>query len=289
MCGCSAIAGLKHRSKAASASKSKVPPRRTRATSCACPPTPILESEEDSLKDTDDANMEPNADAEWHTDVKTKMPLEKMMMVVNEPPAIASADHWVKPNLDGIPSPTANHISLPSAFLPPTVSTIHEHVLALTAQVTAMQMADQDALARVNVMEQDFNTRISSMCAELSSMQLDVSTTVTLVNGLVCLVEKLQQDQVVANPSFPAPMISDVDGSSATTFNQRYLNGVFGPLVGAIPHSVGLNQTLVSRPFGHPDMQGSMFMSGQASLVPAHASPSSAVPSAASAMQSLPC
>ncbi|KAG0695462.1 hypothetical protein DFH29DRAFT_1005438 [Suillus ampliporus] len=280
------------RSKAAPDSKSKVSSRRTRATSCACPLTPILESEEEAVKDTDEADIKPNANAEQHTDIETKVPAEEKM-VVNEPQAITSVDdfpanHWVEPHSDGIPTPPANTISPPSASLPPTISTIHEYVLALTAQVAAMQMADQNAIARVDGMEQDFDTRISSMCMELSSMQLDVNTTMTLVNGLVCLVEKLWQDQVVANPSFPALVISHVNGSLATTLGLRYLNSVFSPSVGAIPMSVGVGQTLVSHPFSCPDMQGSTFMSGQASSVSAPASPSHAIPSPASAAQSLP-
>ncbi|KAG0697644.1 hypothetical protein DFH29DRAFT_878573 [Suillus ampliporus] len=195
------------RSKAALASKSKVSSRTTRATSCARPPTPIIDSEHEAVKDTtDEADIEPNANAnaEQHTDIETEVPAEEKM-VVDEPQAIASADHWAEPHSDGIPTPLATTVPLPPASLPPTVSTIHECVLALTAQVAAMQLADQNVLARVNAMEQDFDTCISSMCAELLSMQLDVGATVTLVNGLVCLVEKLQQDQVVPNPSFPAP------------------------------------------------------------------------------------
>ncbi|KAG0695111.1 hypothetical protein DFH29DRAFT_1005755 [Suillus ampliporus] len=196
----------------------------------------------------------------------------KEKMVVNEPRAITSANdfptnHWMELHSDDIPTPPANTVSLHSASLPPTVSTIHKCVLAFTAQVAAMQMADQNALARVD---------------------LDVDITMTLVNGLVCLVEKLQQDQVIANPSFPALVISHANGSSATTLDLRYLNGVFSPSVGAIPMSVGVGQTSVSCPFSRPDMQGSTFMSGQASLVSAPTGPSHAVPSPASAAQSLP-
>ncbi|KAG0693560.1 hypothetical protein DFH29DRAFT_881371 [Suillus ampliporus] len=210
------------RSKAAPASKSKVSSRTTRATSHARPPTPVKDT-------TDEANIELNANAEQHTDVETEVPAEEKM-VVDEPRAIASADdfpadHWAEPHSDGIPTPLATTVPLPPASLPPTVSTIHERVLALTAQVAAMQLADQNMLARANAMEQDFDTRISSMHAELSSMQLDVGATVTLVDGLVCLVEKLQQDHVVPNPSFPAPVIGPANASTATAMGYRYLNG----------------------------------------------------------------
>ncbi|KAG0692663.1 hypothetical protein DFH29DRAFT_882187 [Suillus ampliporus] len=197
------------RSKAAPASKSKVSSRTTRATSRARPPTPTPEPEQEAVKETDEADIEPNATAEQHTDVETEVPAEEEM-AVDEPRAIASADdfpadHWAELHSDGILTPPATTVPLPPASLPPTVSTIHERVLALTAQVAAMQLANQNVLARVDAMEQDFNTRISSMHAELSSMQLDVGATVTLVDGLVCLVEKLRQDHIVPNPSFPAP------------------------------------------------------------------------------------
>ncbi|KAG2367551.1 hypothetical protein BDR07DRAFT_1478905 [Suillus spraguei] len=122
-------------------------------------------------------------------------------------------------------------------------------MLALTAQVTAMQMANQVVKARMNVMELEFKSHISAMRAELSNMQ---------------------------NPSFLPPMISHGNESSATAFGIRYLNGVFGPSVAPIPPSVGMGQTLVSCPSACPDMQGSTFTSGQASSASAHAGPSSA-------------
>ncbi|KAG0698121.1 hypothetical protein DFH29DRAFT_878203 [Suillus ampliporus] len=280
------------RSKAALASKSKVSSRTTRATFCAHPLTPTPEPEQEAVKETDEADIKPNANAEQHTDVETKVPVDEKM-VVNEPQVIASADdfpadHWAEPHSNGIPTPPATTVPLPPASLLPTVSTIHKRMLALTAQVAAMQLANQNALARVDAMEQDFNTHISSMRAELSSMQFDVGATITLVNGLVCLVEKLWQDHVIPNPSFPAPVISPANASTATAMGYRYLNGVFGPSVGPLPMSVGVGKPSVSRPFGCPDMQGTTFMSGQVSSVSAPAGPSNTVPSPASAAHSLP-
>ncbi|KAG1899438.1 uncharacterized protein F5891DRAFT_1189890 [Suillus fuscotomentosus] len=214
--------------------------------------------------------MDHDTNAEWHTDIATKMSVEPDdEIMVDQPGAMASVDdfpanHWVEPVGDmpipiPPPTPAAEPLSLPLA---PSSSTILERVLALTTQVTAMQMAEENANARVNVMEQEFEARISSMRAELSSMQLDVGTMVTLVNGLVGLVEKLWQERVLANPSFPPPMISHGNESSATTFGMRYLNGVFSPLVTPMPFSVGVSQTSVSCPPRRPDTQGTTFPSG---------------------------
>ncbi|KAG2114322.1 uncharacterized protein F5147DRAFT_770303 [Suillus discolor] len=242
------------RSKATPASKSKAQSQTTRATSRVHPPTPILESK-DAVEDTDesvtgsdDADMDPDTNAERHTDIATEMSVDpEDQIMVDQPADIASAadfpaEHWLEPTDEAPipippPTPVADPLSLPSA---PSSPTILEHLLTLTTQVTAMQMADENALARVNAMEQEFDARISSMCAELSSMQLDVSATVTLVNGLVGLVKKLRQERVLANPSFPPPMLSHGNESSATAFGMRYLNGVFGPSVAPMPLSVGV-------------------------------------------------
>ncbi|KAG1726820.1 uncharacterized protein EDB91DRAFT_1254192, partial [Suillus paluster] len=267
-------------------SKSNVPLRRTRATSWARPPTPILESEEEAVKATnvsitgdDDADMEPAADA-------LAEPAADDKIVTDEPWAIASADdfpadHWVEPNSDDfvIPmaAPLARDVSIPSASLPPTVSAIHECVVSLAAKVAAMQLTDQNTLARVDAVQQDCETRISSMHAELSSMQFDLGTTVSLVNGLTSLVEKLREAQTIANPSFPPPMMSNFGATSATPQMQamgiRYLNGVYGSSVATSASAAGSS---ASRPFGCLDMHGDTFTSGQVSLVSAHAGPSSA-------------
>ncbi|KAG1807076.1 hypothetical protein EV424DRAFT_1544021 [Suillus variegatus] len=225
------------RAKAAPASKSKAQSRTTRATSCVRPPTPMLESEdasedtEASVSSDDDAEMDDGTDAEQHTDVTMEKSVDPDQIMVDQPIVIASADdfpadHWLENTDDApilIPSPTpaADPLSLPSATSAPTIL---ERVLALTTQVTAMQMANETALARVNAMEQEFDARISSMRAELSSMQLDVSATVTLVNGLVSLVEKLRQEWVLPNPSFALPMIGQGNDTLATAFGMRYLN-----------------------------------------------------------------
>ncbi|KAG1797137.1 uncharacterized protein HD556DRAFT_1466784 [Suillus plorans] len=258
------------RPKAAPASKSKAQSRTTRATSRARPPTPMVESE-DSVEDPevsvaghDDADMDLVTDAEQHTDIPTEMLAEAAdQIMVDQPGAIASVDdfphdHWLE-NTDDLPVPhvppthVADAVSLPSA---PPAPTILEHVLALTAQVNAMQTADDNALARVNAIKHDFDARISSMRAELSAVQLDVGTTVMLVNGLVGLVEKLRQERVLANPSFPPPMVSHGNDSTATAFGMRYLNGVFGPSIAPIPLSVGVGQTVISR---IPDLHPTIF------------------------------
>ncbi|KAG1745808.1 uncharacterized protein EDB91DRAFT_1245960 [Suillus paluster] len=196
------------------------------------------------------------------------------------------------------PTPVARDVSLPLASLPPTISITHKCVVSLAAQVAAMQITDQNTLARVDVVEQDYKTCISLMCAELSFMQLDLSATFTLVNGLVSLVEKLWQAHTVANPLFPSLMISNFGATLAATqvqaLGMRYLNSMYSPLVGTLASAAGPS---ASCPFGHPDMWGNTFTSGQASLVSAHASPSStpavvgpnyAGKSPASAAQSLP-
>ncbi|KAG2139613.1 uncharacterized protein EDB93DRAFT_1106097 [Suillus bovinus] len=92
------------------------------------------------------------------------------------------------------------------------------------------------------LMEQDFNSRISSMHTKLLVMQLNVGTTVTLVNGLVGMVEKLRQEQVVPNPLFQPPTMSYGNSSFATAFGMRYLNSVYGPLVPPIPQSANIGQ-----------------------------------------------
>ncbi|KAG1728246.1 uncharacterized protein EDB91DRAFT_1253509 [Suillus paluster] len=139
-----------------------------------------------------------------------------------------------------------------------------------------MEVANQNTLARVDAVQQDCETRISSMCAELSSMQFDLGTTVSLVNGLTSLVEKLREAQTVAHPSFPPPTMSNFGATSATPQMQamgiRYLNSVYGPSVATSASAAGPSAT---RPFGRLNMHGDTFTSGQASSVSAHAGPSS--------------
>ncbi|KAG1730158.1 uncharacterized protein EDB91DRAFT_1252809 [Suillus paluster] len=248
-------------------SKSNGPLRRTRATSRAHPPTPIMESEVEGVKATDvsitgddDADMEPTADALVEPTADDK--------IVSPTPMTSSFR---------LATPAAGDVSLPSASLPPTVSAIHECVVSLAAKVAAMQVTDQNTLARVDAVQQDCETRISSMHAKLSSMQFDLGTTVNLVNGLTSLVEKLREAQTIANPSFPPPMMSNFGATSATPQMQamgiRYLNGVYSPSVATSASAAGPS---ASRPFGRLDMHGDTFTSGQASSVSAHAGPSSA-------------
>ncbi|KAG1752346.1 uncharacterized protein EDB91DRAFT_1243124 [Suillus paluster] len=257
------------------------------------------------LSDTEDEDRQPGGNivvATLASPLKSK-PAADNKIVVNDPQAITSADdfstyHWVEPNSNDFviltPTPVAGDVSLPSASLPLTISTIHKCVVSLAPQVTAMQVTNQNTLARVDAVEQDCETWISSMRAELSFMHLDLGATVTLMNGLVGLVEKLQQTHTVANSLFPPLIISNFGATSATTQVQvmgiRYLNGVYSPLVGTSASAAGPSAS-------HPDMHSNTFTSGQVSLVSAHADPSSAPAvvgphsagtSPASATQSLP-
>ncbi|KAG2057625.1 hypothetical protein BDR06DRAFT_1036812 [Suillus hirtellus] len=223
-----------------------------------------VEDMDESATSSNDADMEPDTDTEWQLNITTEMSVDPEDEIMADQPAdMASAanfpaKHWLEPTEEvpvtiPPPTPAANPLSLSSS---PSSPTILKCLLALTTQMNAMQLANEHALARVNAMEQEFDARISSMHAELSSMQLDVGATVTLVNGLVGLVKKLQQEQVVANPSFPPPALSHANESSATTFGMRYLNGVFGPSVAPMPLSVGVGQSSALHPSSHPEVQG---------------------------------
>lgn len=204
-----------------------------------------------SATSQDNVEMDHDTDAKQDTDIAADMSEEPAdQIMVEQPGAIASAadfpaDHWLEAT-DDAPIPIPPSTPLADLLPLPSTPTILERVLALTTQVTDMQMADDHALARVNAMEQEFDTCIFSMRAELSSMKLDVGATVTLVNGLVCLVEKLRQERVIANPSFPLPMLSHGNESSATTFGMRYMNGVFSPSAAPTPLSAGIGQTSAS-------------------------------------------
>ncbi|KAG2030629.1 hypothetical protein BDR03DRAFT_986964 [Suillus americanus] len=300
-------------SRAGPASKSKPQPRTTRAASRACQLIPVVESE-DAMEDSDvadqDIDMSHASNIKQETDVAAVMSTEP----VNQAPAIASADdftpkHWQEP-ADPIsilppPSPPAPIDPLTSSAEP----SIHDRVVALTAQVAAMTMADHNALARVDAMEHDFDARISSMQAEFSALQLDFSATVTLVNDLVIVVENLRQKYAILNPLFPPPVMTLGHGSSATAMGMQYTTGVYGPslapMTSLVPigqpsasGSVGLpvaqgtsggvvvpnppladvGQGSVSRPFGQSDGHGTTFTSGQASSGSAEAGPSSHFP-----------
>ncbi|KAG2033061.1 hypothetical protein BDR03DRAFT_985233 [Suillus americanus] len=301
------------RSRAVLASKSKPQHRTTRAASCAHQPIPVVESE-DAMEDSDvadqDINMSHAADTEQETDVAAVTSTEP----VNQAPAIVSADdftpkHWQEPaDPISIPPPP----SPPAPIDPPTSSaepSIHDRVVALTAQVAAMTMANRNALARVDAMECDFDARISSMRAEFSALQLDFSATVTLVNNLVIVVENLRQKYAILNPLFPPPVMTLGHGSSATAMGMQYTTGVYGPSLapmtplvpigqpsasgsvslpvmqgtsgGAVapnPPLADVGQGSVSCLFGRSDGHGTTFTSGQASSGSAEAGPSSHFP-----------
>jgi hypothetical protein len=165
--------------------------------------------------------MDCEVNAEQHTNITAKMlVVADDQIMADQPAAIASADdfpakHWLE-DTDDIPipipppTPAADRLSLASE---PSSPTICQCLLALMSQVTAMQIADDHAVARMDTMEHEFDTHISSMHTELSSMQLDVSTTMTLVNGLVSIVVKLWQERILPNPLFPLPAIRHGDES----------------------------------------------------------------------------
>ncbi|KAG1828769.1 hypothetical protein DFJ58DRAFT_848923 [Suillus subalutaceus] len=274
------------RSKAPLASTSKPQPRATRAASHARLPPPVVESE-DAMDDEDvaveadeDVTMSHAADTEQKTDVAAVMPSE----TVDRPAAMASAkdfpaDHWQEVTDDTpiLPPPPP-----PAPAAKPTTSsakpTIHDRVVSLAVRVTAMEMADRNTLARVNAMEHDFDSRISSMRAEFSDVQLSFNAMVDVVNGLANMVKKMRQEHSVLNTSFPPPAIGPTGASTATDMGIRYLTGVFGPSVAPNADSVAVGQPSASRPFGRPDVQGRTFTSGQPSSELVQASPSSAPP-----------
>ncbi|KAG2337905.1 hypothetical protein BDR05DRAFT_952269 [Suillus weaverae] len=263
------------RSKSAPASKSKPKSRVTRAASRACPPMPVVESE-DSVDDTDvavdqDIVMSHVADTEQQTDVSAVTPSE----TVNQLTAMASTndfptDHW--------PEET-NNIPMPPPPPPPLAAklTIHECVAALAARVAAMEMADHDTQARIDAMEQDFDSHITSMWAEFTDVQLSFNQMVDVVTSLSNMVEKFRQEHSFLNPSFPPPVMVQTGGSTATAIGVKYLTGMFGPSLAPNADS----QPSASRPFSCPDVQGSTFTSGQPSSESVEAGPSSgpAVPS----------
>ncbi|KAG1819021.1 uncharacterized protein BJ212DRAFT_1298313 [Suillus subaureus] len=238
-----------------------------------CQTTPILESEEEAVKDTD-ASVPTAEAADIKADVDARKPADidaEMQDVVtgNQPDPIAladdfPADHWLEPTSDdmplGIPSPTpaADHISLPLASLLPTISNVHECVLALAAQ---------DALARVDAMERDFKTCMLPMRAEFSQMQQDVGHTVTVVDGLVGLVEKLRQAHCQQS------ILPSTDHQQPWSYCGHHAGASLGH--GVFEWSVW---SFASHPFGCLDVQGTTFMSSQAASVSALASPSLAPP-----------
>ncbi|KAG1776911.1 hypothetical protein EV702DRAFT_1227857 [Suillus placidus] len=250
------------RSKSTPASKSKPKSRLTRAASRACPPTPVVESE-DSVDDTDvavdqDIVMSHVADTERQTDVAAVTPSE----TVNQLTAMAStndfpADHWPE-ETNNIPIPPP-----PPPPPPPLAAelTVHECVAALVARVAAM----------IDAMEQDFDSRITSMRAEFTDVQLSFNQMVDVVTGLSNMVEKFRQEHSFPNPSFPPPVMVPTGGSTATAMGVKYLTGVFGPSLAPNADS----QPSASRPFGRPDVQGSTFTSGQPSSESVEAGPSS--------------
>ncbi|KAG1834618.1 hypothetical protein DFJ58DRAFT_735784 [Suillus subalutaceus] len=278
------------RSKAPLASTSKPQPRATRAASHARLPPPVVESE-DTMDDEDvaveadeDIAMSHAADTEQQTDVAAVTPSE----TVNRPAAMASAkdfpaDHWQEVTDDTpiLPPPPPPPPPPAPAAKPTTSSaelTIHDCVVSLAARVAAMEMADRNTLARVDAMEHNFNSCISSMRAEFSDVQLSFNATVDVVNGLANMVEKMRQERSVLNTSFPPPAIGPTGASTATDMGIRYLTGVFGPSVAPNADSVAVSQPSASRPFGRPDVQGRTFTSGQPSSESVQAGPSSAPP-----------
>ncbi|KAG1870088.1 hypothetical protein DFJ58DRAFT_722991 [Suillus subalutaceus] len=273
--------------KAPLTSTSKPQPRATRAASHACLPPPVVESE-DAMDDEDvaveadeDIAMSHAANTEQKTDVAAVTPSETIDWLA----AMASAkdfpaDHWQEvtddtPILPPPPPPPAPAAKPTTSLAKPT---IHNRVVSLAARVTAMEMANRNTLARVDAMEHDFDSCISSMQAKFSDVQLSFNATVDVVNGLANMVEKMRQEHSVLNTSFPPPAIGPTGASTATDMGIRYLTGVFGPLVAPNADSVAVSQPSASHPFGRPDVQDRTFTSGQPSSESVQAGPSSAPP-----------
>ncbi|KAG2032017.1 hypothetical protein BDR03DRAFT_985994 [Suillus americanus] len=176
---------LRPQSQAALVLKSTPRSRSTRATSRAHQPMPIVESE-DAGDDTDvvviakdDIVMSDAADTDQQTDVAapshTGDQPATIMSVNDFPPK-----HWLEES-DTItippPSPTAKPTTLAVEL------TIHKCVVALVARVTAMEMADRTTQARINAVEQDCDSHISTIRAEFADVQLSFNHTVELVTG----------------------------------------------------------------------------------------------------------
>ncbi|KAG2029401.1 hypothetical protein BDR03DRAFT_1018448 [Suillus americanus] len=214
-------------------------------------PMPVVESE-DAMDDTD------------ITETDVKMSDANMDELV----AITSANdfpakHWQEDtDITISPPPPVTEPTTSAAEHTPLVAepTIYDCVVALLAGVAAMELANSTTITRIDVIEHDFDARISSMRAEFSTMQLNF-------NGM---------EGIVVNPSFPPPMMAPTAGSSATAMGMRYLTDVFDPSVAPTANLVGVAQALASRLFACPDVQGSMFISGQPSYESAQAGLSSA-------------
>ncbi|KAG2075571.1 hypothetical protein BDR04DRAFT_1114741 [Suillus decipiens] len=229
-------------SRAGPAFKSMPQPRTTRATSCACQPTPVVESE-DAMEDSDVANQDIDMSHAANTKQETDVAAVTSSEPVNQAPAIMSAndftpEHWQEPaDPISIPPPP----SPPASIDPPTSSTelsIHDCVVALTAQVAAITMADHNALTR----------------AEFSALQLDFSGTVTLVNDLLNIVENLWQKYAILNSSFPPLVMTLSHGSSATAMGMQYTTGVYGPSLAPMTPLVPISQPSASGSVGLPVM-----------------------------------
>ncbi|KAG1816499.1 uncharacterized protein BJ212DRAFT_1480941 [Suillus subaureus] len=226
--------------------RSKAPSRKTRVTSCACPAAPILESEEEALNVSVTSNEASDIKADVTSVEASGIKVDVTSDIKADPPVASEddfpPDHWIEPTSDNmplcIPSPTpvTNHISLPSA------------------SVNAMDLGNEIVLARVDAMEKDFEMYISSMHVEVSGVQHQLAITVLSIDGLVNMVKKLQQAHAATNPLFPAPLISNLGATMATTqvqaMGMQYLNGIYGP-------------------------SGNTFTSGQATSISALAGPSS--------------
>ncbi|KAG2069946.1 hypothetical protein BDR04DRAFT_1118759 [Suillus decipiens] len=250
---------------------------------------PVVESK-DAMNDADVAIAAPE-DIEMSHGANAKQPIHIAAMTSMEPEVdqlavIASADdfptdHWQEdPDTIVMPPPFPPYFPSPLSHLTkPNIldaeSTVHDQVIALAAQVVVMEVADRDVTARVNAMHLNFDTCISALWAEFLLMKADLDTTVILIDGILNMVETLQQDHSAPNPSFLPPMADPNIASSATILGRRYLNSVCNPSLAFSTNSVGITEASASHPFGCPDAQGTTFTSGQVTAKPVHAGPSS--------------
>ncbi|KAG2138392.1 hypothetical protein DEU56DRAFT_945524 [Suillus clintonianus] len=239
-------------SRPARASRSRVRSRNTRATSSVRAATPIVESEEDGIPIDAPVAAAADIDVEMSAETAPQEPI-----VLDEPRVLASAadfpaEHWQEPDADAAPipipppTPSADLPSLPSASSLPTNAEIYQMVLGLTS--------------RLDAMENDFETRIASMRAEMSQLQYEFAFSAETVRGLSGMVEQVRQERVAMNHVFPPPRMSHIGGSTASQLGRRYLPSVFGP---SVPPT---GQSSASAMVGRPDMQGGTFTSGQAEM-----------------------
>ncbi|KAG1760553.1 hypothetical protein EDD22DRAFT_848420 [Suillus occidentalis] len=151
-------------------------------------PAPSKKVKQDNMDDTNDADE----DVKMSSVANMEQP-EDTDVTIPPPPTPSTA-----PPMPLIADPTSI-VANPTLIIPdptPLVANpmIHDCVVALAARVSAMELANQGTIARIEAMEHEFDSHISSMQTEFSNVQLSFTATVEVVNGLTNLVERLQQE-----------------------------------------------------------------------------------------------